>query len=228
MDAIILTGGKGTRLKSKIKDIPKTMADINGIPFLEYTLNWLNRERIENVILAVGYKKEYIKNYFGEGYKGIKIIYSEEDEPLGTGGAIKKALERSSNNNIIVMNGDVLARVNLLEMYKKHIKTNATMSIAIKEMKDINRFGTVKIRNDNRIIEFNEKKFSSRGYINAGVYIMKKDIFNNKINQKSFSLEDEYLAKYVAVDKIYAYKYDGNFIDIGVPEDYEKVKEILK
>lgn len=228
MDAIILTGGKGTRLKSKIKDIPKTMADINGIPFLEYTLNWLNRERIENVILAVGYKKEYIKNYFGEGYKGIKIIYSEEDEPLGTGGAIKKALERSNNNNIIVMNGDVLARVNLLEMYKKHIKTNATMSIAIKEMKDINRFGTVKIRNDNRIIEFNEKKFSSRGYINAGVYIMKKDIFNNKINQESFSLEDEYLAKYVAVDKIYAYKYDGNFIDIGVPEDYEKVKEILK
>ena len=132
MDVIILTGGMGTRLKSKIKNIPKTMASWNGVPFLERTINWLNKFEIHNVILAVGYKKEIIKNYFGNQYKNINIIYSEEETPLGTGGAIKQALEKTNQENVIVMNGDILARVDLNSMYKKHLDSNATMTIAIK------------------------------------------------------------------------------------------------
>lgn len=226
MDVIILTGGMGTRLKSKIKDIPKTMASWNGVPFLERTINWLNKFEIQNVILAVGYKKEIIKNYFGNQYKNINIIYSEEETPLGTGGAIKQALEKTNQEKVIVMNGDILARVDLNSMYKKHLDSNATMTIAIKHMENFDRFGVIKF-NENRITEFLEKRYVESGYMNTGVYIMNKKIFDNKINDKVFSLENDYLNKYVSEDQIVPFIYDGNFIDIGIPEDYEKLQEIV-
>lgn len=226
MDVIILTGGMGTRLKSKIKDIPKTMASWNGVPFLERTINWLNKFEIQNVILAVGYKKEIIKNYFGNQYKNINIIYSEEETPLGTGGAIKQALEKTNQENVIVMNGDILARVELNSMYKKHLDSNATMTIAIKHMEKFDRFGVIKF-NKNRITEFLEKRYVESGYMNTGIYIMNKKIFDNKINDKVFSLENDYLNKYVSEDQIVPFIYDGNFIDIGIPEDYEKLQEIV-
>lgn len=227
MDVIILTGGKGTRLRSKIKDIPKTMADVNGKPFLEWTLEWLSKFNVKNVILAVGYKKEYIKEYFGDKYQNIKIIHSEEDEPLGTGGAIKKALMRSSEKNVIAMNGDVFARVDLEKIFEQHVKSDSIMTIAIKEMYNFDRFGVVKFEND-RITKFEEKKYVEKGFMNTGVYVINRNIFDNKINQDSFSIENDYLNKYVALDKISPFIYDGQFVDIGIPEDYERIKGIIK
>lgn len=227
MDVIILTGGKGTRLRSKIKDIPKTMAEVNGKPFLEWTLEWLSKFNVKNVILAVGYKKEYIKEHFGDKYQNIKIIYSEEDEPLGTGGAIKKALMRSSEKNVIAMNGDVFARVDLEKIFEQHVKSDSIMTIAIKEMYNFDRFGVVKFEND-RITKFEEKKYVEKGFMNTGVYVINRNIFDNKINQDSFSIENDYLNKYVASDKISPFIYDGQFVDIGIPEDYEKIKEIIE
>lgn len=227
MDVIILTGGKGTRLRSKIKDIPKTMADVNGKPFLEWTLEWLSKFNVKNVILAVGYKKEYIKEYFGDKYQNIKIIYSEEDELLGTGGAIKKALMRSSEKNVIAMNGDVFARVDLEKIFEQHVKSDSIMTIAIKEMYNFDRFGVVKFEND-RITKFEEKKYVEKGFMNTGVYVINRNIFDNKINQDSFSIENDYLNKYVALDKISPFIYDGQFVDIGIPEDYERIKGIIK
>lgn len=225
MEAIILSGGKGNRLQSIIKKIPKTMAKVKGKPFLETTLQWLNTFDIDKVILAVGYKKEYIKKYFGNKYGKIELKYSEEDEPLGTGGAIKKALEKCKEENIIVMNGDVLARVDLNEMYKKHESLEALMTIAIKEMNDFDRFGVVKFKKD-RIIKFEEKKYVKKGYMNTGIYIINKNIFKNKINKKSFSIEIDYLNKYVSKDNIGLFIYEGEFIDIGIPEDYKKIQTI--
>ena len=227
MDVIILTGGKGTRLRSKIKDIPKTMADVNGKPFLERTLEWLSGFNVNNVILAVGYKKEYIKEYFGNKYKKMNIIYSEENEPLGTGGAIKKALIQSNEKNIIVMNGDVFARVDLNKMLEQHIRLNSVMTIAIKEMIKFDRFGVVKFNGD-KITSFEEKKYVEKGFMNTGMYVVKKYIFENKIIQDSFSIENDYLNKYVAIDKISPFIYEGQFVDIGIPEDYKKIKEIIK
>ncbi len=226
MEAIILSGGKGTRLQSVIKDIPKTMADVNGTPFLETTLQWLNSFNINKVILAVGYKKEYIKKYFGNNYKNINLIYSEEEEPLGTGGAIKKALKECVDDNVIVMNGDVLARVDLNKMYEKHLSLGSVMTIAVKEMTNFDRFGVVKFNKD-RITRFEEKKYVEKGFMNTGIYIMNKDIFENKIEDKSFSIENDYLSKYIDKDKISPFIFAGEFIDIGIPEDYQKIQAMI-
>lgn len=226
MEAVILSGGKGTRLQSVIKDIPKTMADVNGTPFLETTLQWLNSFNINKVILAVGYKKEYIKKYFGNNYKNINLIYSEEEKPLGTGGAIKKALKECVDDNVIVMNGDVLARVDLNKMYEKHLSLGSVMTIAVKEMTNFDRFGVVKFNKD-RITRFEEKKYVEKGFMNTGIYIMNKDIFENKIENKSFSIENDYLSKYVDKDKISPFIFAGEFIDIGIPEDYQKIQAMI-
>lgn len=226
MEAVILSGGKGTRLQSVIKDIPKTMADVNGTPFLETTLQWLNSFNINKVILAVGYKKEYIKKYFGNNYKNINLIYSEEEEPLGTGGAIKKALKECVDDNVIVMNGDVLARVDLNKMYEKHLSLGSVMTIAVKEMTNFDRFGVVKFNKD-RITRFEEKKYVEKGFMNTGIYIMNKDIFENKIENKSFSIENDYLSKYVDKDKISPFIFAGEFIDIGIPEDHQKIQAMI-
>lgn len=226
MEAVILSGGKGTRLQSVIKDIPKTMADVNGTPFLETTLQWLNSFNINKVILAVGYKKEYIKKYFGNNYKNINLIYSEEEEPLGTGGAIKKALKECVDDNVIVMNGDVLARVDLNKMYEKHLSLGSVMTIAVKEMTNFDRFGVVKFNKD-RITRFEEKKYVEKGFMNTGIYIMNKDIFENKIENKSFSIENDYLSKYIDKDKISPFIFAGEFIDIGIPEDYQKIQAMI-
>ena len=184
MEAVILSGGKGTRLQSVIKDIPKTMADVNGTPFLETTLQWLNSFNINKVILAVGYKKEYIKKYFGNNYKNINLIYSEEEEPLGTGGAIKKALKECVDDNVIVMTGDVLARVDLNKMYEKHLSLGSVMTIAVKEMTNFDRFGVVKFNKD-RITRFEEKKYAEKGFMNTGIFNMAcmivYAVFNNSI-----------------------------------------------
>lgn len=227
MEVIILTGGKGTRLQSKINDRPKTMADVNSIPFLQYTLDYLEQFNINKVILAVGYKKEYIEQYFGNQYKNIEIIYSEEEESLGTGGAIKQAIQKCKEENIIVMNGDVYSKIDFKQMYNQHIKENPTITIAVKEMEKFDRFGVVHFEND-IITKFEEKRYVEKGFMNVGIYVLNRNIFENKIEEKSFSFENDYLNKYVSIDKFKPYIYDGEFIDIGIPEDYEKIKFVLK
>ena len=113
MEAIILCGGLGTRLRSVIKDIPKPMADINGAPFLQILLEFLLRQGVKKVILAVSYKFEVIQGFFGSDFKGLKLIYSVENTPLGTGGAIKQALEFADENENFVLNGDTFFDIDL-------------------------------------------------------------------------------------------------------------------
>ena len=223
MEAIILTGGEGTRLRSVIKDIPKTMADINGKPFMKKTLDYLNEQNIDRVILAVGYKKEYIENFFKNQYKNIELVYSEEERKLDTGGAIKLALSKCKDENVLVMNGDIYARPNIMKMFEEHKRNKSDVTILIKEMENVNRFGIVQTKM-NRCICFKEKQFMTKANINVGMYIIKKDLFVNKINDEKFSFEKDYLEKYVTYDKINAVIYDGEFVDIGLPEDYYKMK----
>lgn len=219
MEVIVLAGGFGTRLQSVVKDVPKPMADINGKPFLEYILEYLLNYGITKTILSVGYKKEIIENYFGNSYKAIDIVYSKEDEPLGTGGAIKKALTFCKSENVLVLNGDTFFEINLQTLIQEHKKADADVTISLKKMYNFDRYGKV-ILEKNRVISFAEKEFSSSGLINGGVYIIRKDIFD--IYEKKFSFEQEFLEKKLSMLSICAYIDKGYFIDIGIPKDYEK------
>ena len=151
MEVIILSGGLGTRLNGVIKNIPKVMAPINDKPFLEYVLNDLSKQKVNKVILATGYKKEYIKDYFGNKYKNIKIEYSEEEQPLGTGGAILKALTKVTNNNVIIMNGDIYTKLNFADLYKSHLNSGADVTLSLKMMENFERYGSLTLNNNRHI-----------------------------------------------------------------------------
>ena len=227
MDVIILSGGLGTRLKEVVNDRPKIMAELNGKPFLENTLDELQKFQIKNVILAVGYKKEYIENYFNNKYKDINIIYSEETEPLGTGGAIKKALEKTNESDVIVMNGDVYHKVNLYKLMNEHVNSNSMATITVKELKEFDRFGTVNFDENHVIQSFKEKTYIKKGFINVGVYAIKRDIFEGIPLEQKFSIEYDYFGKYINTRKHQVYLYDDDFIDMGIPSDYEKLKKLI-
>ena len=221
MEAIILAGGFGTRLKHIVSDVPKPMAPINNKPFLVFILDYLKNYDCTKVIMAVGYKSNSIKEYFKNSYKGMEITYSDEDNPLGTGGAIKKALMNTAEEEIFILNGDTFFNCNLNEMRITHESSSCDITVAVKRMKDYCRYGSVVIKN-NKIIKFIEKQKTNEGVINAGIYLINKKIFE-KISEVEFSFEQIILDSLIY--SMCAYESKGYFIDIGVPEDYYKAQK---
>lgn len=230
MEAIILAGGFGTRLQPFVKDVPKPMANINSKPFLSYLMEYLSRQGIKKILLSVGYKHEVIKNHFGIRYKNMDIEYVIENKSLGTGGAVREALKHVQGNEAIVLNGDSFFNVNLGELIDFHRTHDSMLTIAVKPMNNIDRYGTV-ILEDTRVAGFNEKSSSSKdfGYINGGVYVIKKAVLDClRNNNDVFSFEIDFLQKSINNIAISAFISDGYFIDIGIPEDYEKAQQELK
>lgn len=217
MEAIILAGGFGTRLKHIVPDVPKPMAPVRDKPFLEYILTLLLQRGCSHVVLAVGYLKEQIITYFGTQYHGMQISYSEEIVPLFTGGAIKKALTQCREDSVFVLNGDTFFDVNLAEMQRSFERRNCVLMIAVKQMHDFSRYGTVTLTGD-FITAFQEKKSCENGLINGGIYLLKRNLLDGYPDK--FSFEQEVMEKHVHEMPIGAFESDGYFIDIGVPEDY--------
>lgn len=218
MEAILLAGGFGTRLKHIVNDVPKPMADISGKPFLEYVLDYLSQEDITRVIMAVHYKKECIMDYFRENYRGISIQYSVEETPLFTGGAVKKALSLCTEDYIWVINGDTYFQVPLKAMKDFCIAEHVCAAIAVKRMTHFSRYGKVEMDENSRITAFCEKAPCEEGYINGGIYYIQKSLLNSY--PEKFSLENDCFPQLLKGGKIAGFKSDGYFIDIGVPEDY--------
>lgn len=225
-EAIVLAGGLGTRLQSVIKDIPKPMADIKGEPFLKYLLDYLSQNGIEKVILSVGFRHEVIEAYFGNRYKNIELYYAVEDEPLGTGGGIMNALNYSLENLVYLINGDTFFKVDLMELFKFHNQTKAEFTLALKPMINFDRYGTVEMNND-RIIRFNEKQYKDEGLINGGIYIVNKYLLKTLSLPGKFSFEKDFLEKYLTHFFINGCIIDNYFIDIGIPEDYQRAQDEL-
>ncbi|KYH34469.1 D-glycero-alpha-D-manno-heptose 1-phosphate guanylyltransferase [Clostridium tepidiprofundi DSM 19306] len=223
MEAIILAGGLGTRLQSIVNEVPKPMAPIKGEPFLKYIFEHLKRNGVSKVILSVGYKHEKIIKYFNDNYEGINVVYSIEKELLGTGGAIRKALSFTKEKNVIVLNGDTFFDVNLRLLMDKHEENNSDLTIALKSMRNFDRYGTVLLQ-QNRIMKFQEKRYEKYGNINGGIYVIKKRIFKDKeynLSEK-FSFEKDFIEKNMNKLKMFGFVFNGYFVDIGIPEDYQK------
>lgn len=227
-EAIVLAGGLGTRLKEITKDIPKPMVDINGRPFLEYLLDYLQKQGVQKVVLSVGYKWEIIHRYFGDKFKDINIDYSIEDEPLGTGGAIKLAIQKTINNDVYILNGDTYFDVNLPSLYAFHKEKNSPLTISLKPMINFDRYGSIEIDTDGKILSFSEKKYKDYGLINGGVYLLNIDFFKSLKLPDKFSFEKDFLEVYYKQNSFFGKIFDSYFIDIGIPQDYEKAKRDFK
>ncbi|PCJ01487.1 MAG: D-glycero-D-manno-heptose 1-phosphate guanosyltransferase [Flavobacteriales bacterium] len=226
-EAIILAGGFGTRLTS-VKDVPKPMAPINDVPFLQILLDDLLVKGITKFYLAVGHQHEVIVDYFGSSYMGCKIHYVIEDSPLGTGGAIKQALEQVASENVFVFNGDTFFDVDIELMDEQHQSKKSDVTLALKPLTDFDRYGAVEHNDELRITNFSEKKFCKEGVINGGIYLLQTNIFDGLDFPKQFSMEQDYFEKYCSKNNLSGFIDDGYFIDIGIPEDYEKAQEELQ
>jgi D-glycero-alpha-D-manno-heptose 1-phosphate guanylyltransferase len=225
LEAIILAGGLGTRLKSVVSDVPKCMAPVNGIPFISYIITYLQKQGINKFIFSVGYKSEAIIEYVETHFKNLNKIFIIEEEQLGTGGAIKKSCKEVMSKNVIVVNGDTIFNINLADLMESHHLLNAACTLALKELNNFDRYGAVEFDDNDTITAFHEKKFCTTGFINGGIYALNVSAFLEKELPEKFSFEKEYLEKYLHEKKISGIAFNNYFIDIGVPEDYEKFKQ---
>lgn len=218
IDVVVLAGGMGSRLGELSINTPKPMQKILGIPFLEYLLNYLVNFNFKRITLSVGYRSETIMDYFGDNFKDTKIVYSTEDEPMGTGGAIKKAMSLISSKQFFVLNGDSYLEHDFNGMFKVYRKYKKYVLSAVK-LKDCSRYGALELKN-RKIVKFTEKNISTSGYINAGCYLLDKSILTSFVNDK-FSFE-EWMMENIKDIEFVIYKNNKNFIDIGTPDDLFK------
>ena len=224
MEAIILAGGLGTRLRSAVPDLPKCMAPINGVPFISYLIDNLINEGVTNFIFSLGYKSELFISFLEEKLPMKNYLIVIEDEPLGTGGAIKLACKKAKDENVIALNGDSLFKVNLKELMHFHLEKKSRCTLALKPMQDFERYGSVEIDAVQKIISFKEKQFITKGCINGGVYAIEVASFLQKSLEDKFSMEQDYLEKYSGEGNFYGFIQEGYFIDIGIPEDFVRAQ----
>lgn len=231
--AIVLAGGFGTRLREVVKDVPKPMASVENRPFLEYILDYLSSYGIKNVLLSVGYLHDVIENHFQSHYKNLSVFYYVEESPLGTGGAVKAGIDALrtygiATENVIIVNGDTFFDVDLHQLTQFHHDNNSDFTLGLRSMDHFDRFGTVEITENGKIIGFREKQYQEHGLINGGVYVAQGSVFERLSLQGQFSLEKDFLEKFYDTCNFYGTAFNGYFIDIGIPEEYARAQQDFK
>ena len=225
--AVILAGGMGTRLRQVVSDRPKVMAEINGKPFLYYVLDQLAEVDIKRVVISTGYMADKIEEVIGFSYKGLKVDYSWEESPLGTGGALKLAGQSISTKYCLVMNGDSYTEFDFVSLFMSCKQKNVSIVLLVKMVSDTFRFGTIQMNEQNEIVRFVEKgETTGSGLINAGVYIMKTSALQKIPDKAPCSLEYDFFPAMIGKN-IYGYEAEGRFIDIGTPESYSQAEKFF-
>ncbi len=225
VDVVLLCGGLGKRLRSVVSDRPKPMADLGGRPFLDLLVNYTAGFGFRRCILCAGHMAGRIEEHFS-GKRDLEVLMSVEDEPLGTGGAVKNARPLIKSEVFMVMNGDSFCRMDMAGFLDFHQEKKAFVSITLVTPEKEADYGAVMIDGTGRVMEFSEKTVS-RGHINAGVYIFGSDIFGTMPEEKNFSLEYDLFPK--VLDKgVYGYVSGGGLFDIGTPERYERARKELQ
>lgn len=227
-EAILLAGGLGTRLRSAVPDLPKCMAPVNGKPFLAYVVRYLQQQGIRRFVFALGYRHHDFDAFLQSFFKEDQYTVSIEEEPLGTGGAIRLACNKALSENVLVTNGDTIFGADVPALADFHHRHQAACTLALKPMTNFSRYGAVVLGEDGVIQQFREKQQCSEGLINGGVYMLNVAKFKGHAFPEKFSFEKEYLEKYTAERTFYGLPQHGYFLDIGIPEDYEKAKRELK
>lgn len=223
--AVVLAGGLGTRLRPVVGDVPKPMAPINGEPFLNILFRKLSAAGIEHVTLSLGYQAHVIRDYYRSTFEGMQLSYVVEGEPLGTGGAIRRCLETANADPALILNGDTYLEFDL-DALTGDWEAHREPIIVARNVKDVGRFGCLEVF-DGRVVSFAEKQASGAGAINAGVYVLPKSLVADLPKRDSFSFEADYLIDAVKRSTFRCFVTSGKFIDIGIPEDYERAQREL-
>jgi D-glycero-alpha-D-manno-heptose 1-phosphate guanylyltransferase len=225
MEAIVLAGGFGTRLRQMVADVPKPMASIAGRPFLEILLNALAHKGVCRVILSVGFMAEKITGYFGSRYAGMELAYAVEDQPLGTGGGVRLAMEYSRAEHVFIFNGDTFLDLELARVEQQWQARKRPFIVGCK-VPNTTRYGRL-IEDGGVAKGFTEKGIDGPGLINAGCYILNRGQLDSFPVGKAFSLETDFLAPSVARLEFDVFVTAGLFIDIGLPEDFLRAQTEL-
>ncbi|MCX6994386.1 MAG: sugar phosphate nucleotidyltransferase [Chlamydiae bacterium] len=228
MDAVILAGGLGTRLRSVVADSPKALALINGHVFLEYLLEQLAEiSDIQSVTLAIGYKADAVKEQYADHSYPFDIVFSEEQSPLGTGGALKKSLSYTKSDQILVLNGDSYLEFSFEKLLETFKKNKADAVIVTTHVTNANRFGLIK-ETDGRIEQFLEKSLEMLpGKVNGGIYLIKRFLLEELSLEGAFSLEKEVFPLWMQ-KRLFISPTSGLFIDIGTPESFALAQTLLR
>lgn len=232
MQAIILSGGKGTRLKPLTDNTPKPMLEIGGKPHLEHIISLLRKYGVADIIFSTGYLHEKISDYFGDGSKfGVKIQYREDgDIPLGTGGAIKNCEDLITSDSFIVFNGDILTDIDLIRFMSSHLFNSASnnkITIALNPVDDPSSFGVAVLDYYNRILDFIEKPkdLSYGNLINSGVYMFDKCVLDVIPKNTYYMVETELFPIYAENKSMFGHVIDAYWIDIGTHERFTKANK---
>lgn len=223
----ILAGGLGTRLQTKVMGKPKVLAEVRRHPFLEYLLSQLNKANFKKIVLCTGYLGEQVEKAFGRKYKNLRLHYSSEQTPLGTAGSLRKAFPLLNSETILVMNGDTFCEVDFKKFWQFHLNKTAKVSIVLSLVSDVSSYGKVRLKNNDSIIEFQEKKAGrTAGLINAGIYLINKAQISKIPQGIDISIEKDVFPNWIGKG-FYGYKGNNYFIDIGTPENYIQAEQFF-
>ncbi len=226
-EAIILAGGLGTRLQSAVPDLPKAMAPVAGQPFLSYLLRFLAGNGIRRIVLAIGYRGDIIRGFFGVNYSSIKLTYSVEEEPLGTGGGLLRALSHVQDRFAFVLNGDTFLRLDYRDMASTIDRyPDTSLVVSLRRVPDASRYGAAVVVGD-CLHSFSARGKAGPALINAGCYLVHRDIFDRYPMPSKFSWEEDFLTARTGEILPLAYECDVPFIDIGLPESLQDAQTLV-
>jgi NDP-sugar pyrophosphorylase family protein len=226
--AAILAGGLGTRLRSVVADRPKVLAPVGGRPFLRYLLDQLAAAAIPKVVLLTGHGAGQVREAIGDTHGGLRLVYSAEPAPLGTGGALRHALPHLSGPAVLLLNGDSYCDVDLEEFARFHRAEPAGVGMVLVRVPDASRFGRVRLGRTGRVIRFEEKAATrAPGWINAGVYLLDRALVA-ELPAGRLSLEHDLLPGWVARRHVRGFRCEGRFLDIGTPRSYAEAERFFR
>jgi len=224
MEAIVIAGGFGTRLREAVPDLPKSMAPIAGRPFLEILLSSLSRKHIHRVVLSLGYLADKVIQHFGSRFAGMELTYEVEKSPLGTGGAVRLGMAACRQDHVFVFNGDTYLDLEVDAVERLWQKHHKPIIVGV-DVPDTARYGRLQTDRDRmNVCGFSEKGVSGPGLINAGCYVLNRGQLDSFPLESAFSLEADYFAKVVAKAPLDLFVTCGHFVDIGIPDDYARAQ----
>lgn len=226
VEAIILAGGLGTRLRSAVADVPKPMAPVAGRPFLEIILTQLARQGLSRAVLSVGYKSDMIVSHFGQQWGGIALRYCIEDQPLGTGGAIAEALKLIDGDRALVLNGDTLLDENFAQLNDCYNRNDAAFAMFVRQIEDGGRYGVCELDGE-RLNGFQSGDEGTPAWINAGSYLIDTRITQEQSHAAPYSFEAEVIPRLASEGQAFVVRTSAKFIDIGIPESYRFAQSFI-